>query len=164
MVELNPDAYTSPPAIPKLGLQYKRVPHYHGDPVRQLFVFIAVLSAVVLPLWGNLLPFGTMFQIVGALILVLLAGLTNPHGTIVAIVDVVFAAAGAFLFEAAAIYFYDVDPMKLFLVREIVAILFLFALYFSVKTLRAMLLGQVGHIAPQGEFEKTKQKDTDRSV
>lgn len=130
----------------------RSVPHYYGDPLRRLFVAIAVLSVVVIPLWGDLLPFGTFFELGGALFLVILAGLTNPHSPTVAIIDALVAGIGALLLETAAINFFHTQSIILFLVRETGAILFLFALYFAVKTMRAMLLKQVGHQTEQGEF------------
>lgn len=134
-----------------------RVPHYYGDRVRELFLAIAVLSIVVLPLWDNVLPLSIRMQLLGALLLVFLAGLTNPHSKLIMILNVCVAGIGAFLFETTAIYFYGTDSIILFMVREVAAILFLFALYFGVKSLRSMLLGVVGHTTLPGEFDTNKK-------
>ncbi len=140
-----------------LGLSRPKVPHYHGDGTRILFVSIAVLSLFVIPIWGNLLPFGEQTEIALAILLVILAGLTNPHSRFIIALDALAAAAGAFLLEAAAIYFYHSQSIMLFMSREIAAILFLFALYFSVKTVRAFAFGTLGHASEKGEFDAKKK-------
>lgn len=134
-----------------------RVPHYYGDRIREIFLAIAVLSIVVLPLWDNVLPLSIRTQLLGALLLVFLAGLTNPHSKLIMILNVCVAGIGAFLYETTAIYFYDTDSIILFMIREIAAILFLFALYFGVKSARSMLLGIVGHTTLAGEFDTDKK-------
>src|SRR3989338_11021214 len=83
------------------------IEHYYGDYVRALFLGVAVLSAVAIPLFGDLLPFGTFAQVGCALLLVLLAGLTNPHSRVLMVYDVVVSGLGVFLLESAAISFYS---------------------------------------------------------
>lgn len=120
------------------------IPHYYGDYVRELFVAAAALTAVAIPVWGDLLPIGTPLQVAGMLLLVILAGLTNPHGKLIMLYNATVAAIGVLLFEVAAVTYYAVEPFTLFMLREAAAILLLFALYFSVKTIRAMSLGKLG--------------------
>lgn len=141
----------------QIGKAKMLVAHYYGDPLRRIFVAIAVISVIVIPLWGPLLPFGTFFELLSALLLVLLAGLTNPHSPTVAVINTIVSALGALLLEMAAIDFYHSQSFLLFAIRETTAILFLFSLYFAVKTLRAMLLKQVGHLPEKGEFDDTKK-------
>ena len=132
------------------------IPHYYGDYVRALFVGAAVLSAVSIPLFGDLLPFGTFAQVGCTLLLVLLAGLTNPHSRMLMVYDVIISGVGVFLLESAAISFYPVDTTQLFAAREVAALALLFAFYFSIKTLRAMTLGKVGKMERPWEFEDEK--------
>lgn len=134
------------------------IEHYYGDYVRALFLGAAVLSAIAIPLFGDLLPFGTFTQVGCTLLLVLLAGLTNPHSNILMIYNVVVSGIGVFLLESVAISLYPVDTVQLFIAREVAAIALLFAFYFSVKTLRAMLLGKVGKAERPWEFEDEKNK------
>ena len=125
----------------------KNILHYYGDSVRQLFVLSALIFVVVVPLWGDLLPFGAqgaLLQIAIAIGLVILAGFTSPRSMLSIVLDLFAAGIGAFLLEAAAISFYRTDSWLLFFARELVAVMLLFALYFSVKTLRAMLVGSIG--------------------
>jgi len=134
------------------------IEHYYGDYVRALFLGAAVLSAVAIPLFGDLLPFGTFVQVGSALLLVLLAGLTNPHSRVLMVYDVVVSGLGVFLLESAAISFYAADTAQLFAAREVAALALLFAFYFSIKTLRAMMLGKVGKMEKPWEFENGKDK------
>jgi hypothetical protein len=130
-----------------------KVAHYHGDEIRILFVATTILSFVVIPVWGNLLPFGLLFQLGTGIALICLAGLTNPHSATVMIVDTVVAGAGVFFLEAAAITLYHADPFMLFLVREFAGIMLLLALYYGVRTLRAMMQRKLGKTPELKEFE-----------
>ena len=134
------------------------IEHYYGDYVRALFVGDAALSAVAIPLLGDLLPFGTFAQVGCTLLLVLLAGLINPHSKMLVVYGVIVSGVGVFLLESAAISFYPVDTMQLFAAREVAALMLLFAFYFSIKTLRAMMLGKVGKMERPWEFEDGKDK------
>jgi hypothetical protein len=134
------------------------VAHYHGDMVRRLFIAAAAVSLFVIPLWGNILPFGTGVQISAAILLVVLAGLTNPHGPFWIYCDILFAAVSVFLLESAAIYYFQIDSLMLFVTREAAAILLLFALYYAVKTARAMWLHTVGHEGSLHEFDAPQKK------
>lgn len=128
--------------VPKF-LQNRDIPHYYGDSIRIFFLVIAVFWGVTTPTYGNLLPFGLVWEIVGLVLLVLLAGLTNPKGEWVMLYNAVVSGIGLFLFEAAAIRFYAIEPFPAFLMREAIAFLFLLAFYLSVKTVRAMWSGMI---------------------
>ena len=136
-----------------LSLSNRRISHYYGDYVRQLFVAAAAVTFIAIPLFGDLLPYGTFFQVACAIVAVLLGGLTNPHGKIVLWVDALFSGLGVLYLEATAITFYPTQSTELFLAREAAAILLLFAFYFSVKTVRSMSQGKVGHFFEAGEFD-----------
>ena len=113
------------------------IPHYYGDYVRVLFIAVAVLSAVAVPVFGDLLPFGTLAQVLAALLLVLLAGLTHPHSAMLSLYNSVVSAIGVILLQSAAL-------------------LLLFAFYFSLKTLRAFGQGKLGKVERPWEFEDSK--------
>ncbi len=130
------------------------IPHYYGDHIRALFVATAVLSVIIIPLYGDLIPFGTLTQVLCAILLVLLGGLTNPHGRMVMWYDTIVAGLGTLLLESAAITYYPTGSIELFLAREAAALALLFSFYFSVKTLRAMSLGKLGKASLPWEFEE----------
>jgi hypothetical protein len=130
------------------------IPHYYGDTIRNLFISAGIIYAVAMPLWGNLLPVDTFTGIFMILILVFLAGITNPRSTTLMFVNVFVAGAGVFYLQWAAITFYETQSPILFFLREAVVILLLFAFYHSVKSSRNMMLGKVGAKPTPGEFEK----------
>lgn len=120
------------------------VVHYYGDYVRQIFIASAVIMAVALPLWGSLLPnFPIIVEVTMIVVLVALAGLTSPRSKLIMTINALLSGIGAILLEYAAITNYSSDSFMIFTAREAAAILLLFALYFSVKTIRAMSLKQI---------------------
>jgi hypothetical protein len=133
------------------------VNHYYGDQVRILFLSSAVFSFIGIPLWGNLLPINVTLQIVGGLLLVLLAGLTNPHNTTVMIGNAVASGLGALLIELTIIYNQTSGSLPLLVIREVEAVFLLLAFYLSVKSARAMLLGRLGVVERPWEFDKKIQ-------
>jgi hypothetical protein len=136
---------------------FNAVEHYYGDRLRLSILIAAIVSFVALPLYGDVLHFGIAAQVLGGLILVLLAGLTNPHSKPVIIADVLATGIGAFLLEVTAITYYSIDSTALFFTREFEAILLMIAFYYSVKTARAMYLNIVGKIPGIQEFGDTKE-------
>ncbi len=136
--------------------KWSDIPHYYGDYIRVLFLATAALSAVAIPIVGDLLPLGTFAQVGSAILLVLLAGLTNPHSKTILLYDTAVSGLGLLLLESAAISYYSSDSMQLFAVREVGALILMFAFYFSVKTLRAMSLKKIGKFGRPWEFENTK--------
>lgn len=133
------------------------IPHYYGDKVRQLFIATAVLSFVVMPLWGDLLPFvGIIPQVGAGLLLVLLAGFTSARNVLVMIANATVSAVSILLLESTAIALQNTGTykMELFLAREFGVLLMLGALYFSIKTVRAQLSGKMGHADSPLEFDE----------
>ncbi len=124
------------------------ISHYYGDFVREFFVGVAILSLVAIPIFGDLLPFGLLPQIASTLLLVFLAGITNPRSKGIFVANAIVAAIGALLLEATAISLYAIDSTPLFVAREAAAIALMFAFYYSVKTLRAMMFGYIGTHRP----------------
>lgn len=139
---------------PQTPLSHKGISHYYGDTIRLLFVAAALLYAIAMPLWGDPLPFGTLPGIAVILILAFLAGITNPHSGVLMFLNVLVSGAGVFFLQAAAVWYFDLDPILLFMIREIIAIVLIFAFYYSVKSLRNMMVGKIGAAPKPGEFEK----------
>jgi hypothetical protein len=133
------------------------IPHYYGDKVRQLFIGTAILSFVVMPLWGELLPFvGIIPQVGAGLLLVLLAGFTSARNVLVMIANATVSAVSILLLESTAIGLQNTGMYKteLFMSRELGVLLMLGALYFSIKTVRAQLSGKIGHFDSPIEFDE----------
>ena len=122
----------------------KQIPHYYGDRVRALFIVAAALWLLVLPFYPSILPFYPFLQVPFIVLLVIFAALTSPKKMWVMMYNVLLAALGVVIFEITAIYFFQEGTIFEFLIREVLVILFLAALYFSLKTVRAMYSHQIG--------------------
>jgi hypothetical protein len=134
-----------------------KIPHYHGDIVRGLFFAMVAISFAAIPLVGHILPFGDFFEVISGIILIILAGLTNPHSRWVMVLNIIVSAVGAGLLELAAFALRTGDAVPLLLVRETGALVMIAALYFSVKTVRAMAQGKLGEAPQSWEFEKIQE-------
>lgn len=130
-----------------------RIPHYYGDVVRQLFIVAAALMLITAPFYASTLKVELPFEIAGALVLIALAALANPHSKLIMMGNAVVAGVGLVIFQTWALYTYSEASWMQFILREVLAVLFLAAFYFSMKTLRAFLLGKVGKHWEAGEFD-----------
>lgn len=115
--------------------------HYHGDIVRVLFVVAAVLMFLA-EFTGAPLPFTTATSISIVVVLVVVAGITNPIQRWIQWLNVFISAAGLLVFGALALnqfrsgasFFSD----EFFI--GLLAITFLICLYFATRTLRAAII------------------------
>ena len=137
--------------LPGIGLE-PSIPHYYGDYVRQIFMLAGAAMLILAPFLINRSPELIPFEIAGAIILVCLAALTNPHKQLVMTANVIAAGAVVLMYEILALSAYAAGDTLIFIEREALAVLLLFALYFSVKTLRNMILGQTGKRDRVGDF------------
>lgn len=114
--------------------------HYYGDTVRILFVIAAALLFLS-QFIGN--PFMTSFSaLILAVILVIAAGLTNPVQSWIHWVNIFLSGLCLILFGSIAITRYQ-ETASIFGSTAIVMLLelvFLFALYSAIKTLRGTLM------------------------
>lgn len=115
--------------------------HYYGDVVRFLFLLAAAIMLISLPFLNNNLPVPLIFSITTILSIGVLAGFTNPLQRTTAIINTGVSAISLVTFEYYAVnYYLDFSLSEMFVVNQILAFIFLFALYYSTKTLRAMLV------------------------
>ena len=77
--------------------------HYYGDTVRVLFLLGAIIMAVALPLFANQLPFPKEISLIAIVLIVVIAGLTDPVRKGIAVLNVVISMAGLLIFEYAAL-------------------------------------------------------------
>jgi hypothetical protein len=122
-----------------------RIPHYHGDQTRVLFVAGAVVL-VVAQSTGAELPLGTTGAVVAAVILVITAGITNPAQGWIHWFNEFIAVYGTLLFGTSAVGHYRAgvsifDPSFIYI--EALALIALVALYLTTKTIRGF------HLRPQ---------------
>lgn len=136
------------------------ISHYYGDYVRSFLIAAAALSFIATPLWGDLLPFGVVTQVGASLLLVLLAGLTSPRSPYVMIATATVSAVSILFLESAAIMLKGEgeNSIALFFAREASVLLLLGALYFSLKTVRGMMAGKMGHSDTPVEFFESESE------
>jgi hypothetical protein len=134
------------------------IAHYWGNVVRQLLLGAAVLMIFASPLYGDSLQLEFPFEIVGALAIVACAALISPHSRYALMGSSIVSGTGAVVYGTWGILEYDTVNPVAFVLRIAVAIVFLFAFYFSLKTVRAFALHQVGRHETVDEFETEKER------
>lgn len=132
---------------------WPRVPHYYGDAVQQLFVIAAALILFTAPFYSEILANQLPFAIGGSLILAALAALTNPWSRLIMTANAVAAGVGLVTFETWALLNFSVSTGVQFVLREAIALIFLFAFYFSVRTIRTMIFHEIGHRDTPRDFD-----------
>lgn len=138
--------------------RFPSIPHYYGDAARQLMLGGAALMLVASPLYGDNLRAEFPFIVVGALIAVAFAALTNPRDLWVSIADTLVAGVGFVAYATWAIFGYEaMNPIALVL-RLAIGVIFLFAFYFSMKTVRAFMLRQIGRRERVDEFDTEAER------
>ena len=137
------------------GKTWPSVRHYYGDIVRALFVINAVIITAIVPFSGDIL-IAARLGAPAVIILIILAGFTNPHGKSVLVLGALISAIGVLFAEVLSITAYNAENWIFFFTFEIVSILFLVALYYGVKNVRAMALDKIGRIDGVGEFDKSE--------
>lgn len=146
----------APTLPPPFAMMSTGIPHYYGDYVRQIFVVTGAAMLILAPFLVNRAPMLLPFEIGGAIVLVILAALTNPKKVWVLLADTLAAGVGIIVFESLAIAAYASGNWLAFIALEVVTLAFLFALYFSLKTVRTMMFGQIGKGPRFGDFTDTK--------
>lgn len=136
---------------------FPRVPHYYGDLARQLMLLGVALMLVGEPFYADD-PAGQFPAIIGGgLLIAAFAALTSPLRRSIVFLDVLLSAAAVVFFGGWAFQGYDTIDSVMFVLRDAIALVFLFAFYFSLKTLRAFLLHQVGKPDSLAEFRRTQE-------
>ncbi len=123
----------------------KKPSHYYGDTVRFLFLIAGVIMLLMLPTVSQILNIPIVVSVVAILALGLAAGFTNPKQKLDALINVFISAAGFLIFESTAVWTYQngitTDRLQFFFIASItLGLIFLLALYFSVKTFRAEIV------------------------
>ena len=117
--------------------------HYHGDKVRFVFLVMSIIMLISTPFFKNKLPMPAFISILGVLIFAMLAGLTNPKSKSVIVFNFLVSIGALLIFGREVIISYNNILTDLFFLSNLIlAVLSLFALYFSSKTLRGNLLYQ----------------------
>ena len=119
-----------------------KFPHYYGDIVRVLFMAAAIVMLMSLPAVANFLNFPIWFSVVSILVLGLAAGLTNPKQIWEAGLNAGISVIAFIVFESYAVstYMRYSATNRFFITNLTLGFIFLFAIYFSVKSLRGLWL------------------------
>ncbi|OGG57317.1 hypothetical protein A2853_02240 [Candidatus Kaiserbacteria bacterium RIFCSPHIGHO2_01_FULL_55_17] len=143
------------------------VSHYYGNQVRQLLIVAATLILIGAPFYADSLRSELPFEIIGALVLVAIAALVNPHSKLIFAASAIASGIGLVIYESWALYMYFDSSWAQFVLREAIAVILLIAFYFSMKTIRAFVLRQVGKHEEAGEFDEpvsTKTRQHEKTV
>jgi len=114
--------------------------HYYGDTVRVFFVFGALVMIASLPFVAQHIAIPFLVSIVGILIVGVAAGITSPVLRWSSVINVFISFYAALEFEWYAVHWYMMHGAYnlFFFVNQLLAVNFLLALYFSVKTFRGV--------------------------
>jgi len=112
--------------------------HYYGDLVRKLFLAGGVIMIFGLPFMKNLFNLPIYIPLTAILVLAYLAGLTSPRQHLVTWFNLAVATIAFVVFEIYAVRLFKSSDAFWFVANQLEALIFLTALYFSTKTLRAM--------------------------
>lgn len=116
--------------------------HYYGDAVRFLFMLAAIIMLITLPFLSAELPVPIYIAIMVILATGVLAGITNPLQKWISILNTTISLGALSVFEYYAVnsFISSHRSSLYFVTNQALAIVFLFALYYSIKTIRAMYL------------------------
>lgn len=117
--------------------QSKPFSHYYGDLVRIIFVIGAVVILWGMPRISEILSLPIILPIIAVVILGITAGFTNPVSLTSMKINVMVSVVFLIIFSYVAWYSYTHEIGSVIeFANQAVAVLFLIASYFSVKSLR----------------------------
>lgn len=122
----------------------KNTTHYYGELVRGIFLFSGIVMLATYPFFSDLIeiPLVLFFSIIIGLVLV--GGIINPVSKWIFFFSTLIPLVGLIVFMYYGFYTYQNLPtthirnVVFFWTNQGLALLFFFATYFSVKTLRGM--------------------------
>ncbi len=113
--------------------------HYYGDQIRRIFMVGVVLMVLGLPLMLDLFDLPLYVGLIAILALSYLAGFTSPRHPLTIWANAATSTVAFVVFEIYALELFEEQETVLFLANQLLAVLFLVAMYFSAKTIRAMV-------------------------
>ncbi len=115
--------------------------HYYGDIVRRLFVAAGIIMIIMMPVLQQSLSALTFISLAAIVAIAFFAGFTNPAQEKSVLWDTLVSLGALVIFEYHAILAYRAAQTfwnMNFVTNEVLAVIFFFALYYSMKTLRGM--------------------------
>ncbi|MEX2436787.1 MAG: hypothetical protein WD471_01325 [Candidatus Paceibacterota bacterium] len=124
-----------------MKIKERKFPHYYGDSVRKLFLLGAIVMVLALPSLHIFVPGNTHLGLFIIVILGLISGLISPFQKTVITLNLFISliAVAVFEYHAVATFSGSLDSL-FFWVNQVLAVVFLLALYYSSKTFRGMIL------------------------
>ncbi|PIR84103.1 hypothetical protein COU18_01735 [Candidatus Kaiserbacteria bacterium CG10_big_fil_rev_8_21_14_0_10_51_14] len=138
--------------------QLRSISHYYGDSTRQFLIAAAVLMLVASPFYGDNFRVEFPLEVMSVLIIIACAALINPKAAFAFVGSTLISGVGAGVYAMWGVLAYDTINPIAFALRIAISILFLSAFYFSLKTLRAFMLRQIGKRETVDEFESDEEK------
>lgn len=123
----------------KISASAKKHPHYYGSLIRQHFFFAGLLILIAVFIDSELRSTYLTMGLFMVIALILLAGLTSRSNRMIVLIDVIVSAAMFLVFEYFAITTfvqYGNFANGIFILRQLIALVFLITMYYSTKTLR----------------------------
>jgi hypothetical protein len=123
-------------------IKQKPFSHYYGDIVRIIFVIGAGVMLWGMPRITEIFQVSVLFPIIAIAILGIAAGITNPVQLFSLRLNVVVSLLFLIVFAYLAWYAYvhHIDS-TIELTNQVMAIMFLAASYFSIKSFRGAIIG-----------------------
>ncbi len=112
------------------------------DNVRKLFIVAGIIMILDLPFVHKELPIPLSLSILIILGIAIFAGMTSPKDRYVDFLDTLLSMGGFIIFQYSAVQIYlSGDSLFdfLFLTNEALALIFFFATYYSVQSLRGTI-------------------------
>ena len=117
-----------------------RPAHYYGDDVRRLFIAGVIVMLVSLPFFGEYIRVSAFYYILGMIFIGLVAGFTSPVNRWIVALNLLISILALYFFESESIAAFNgcgTEKGKwYFLTNQLLAVIFLAALYYSAKTVR----------------------------
>lgn len=113
------------------------------DNVRRLFIVAGIIMIINLPFVHDQLPIPLSISILIILGIAIFAGMTSPKDRYIDFFDTLLSMGGFIIFQYSAVNIYLSTNSFfnfLFLTNEILALIFFFATYYSVKSLKNIIL------------------------
>ena len=116
--------------------------HYYGDLVRKFLLAGAIIMLVTLPILREYISVPLTLSLLAILVIGIAAGLTSPKQLWAVLFNIIIAGGAVLVFEYFAVDAYARYGLQslLFITDQVLALNFLVALYYGVKTARGMWL------------------------
>ncbi|MCX6753101.1 MAG: hypothetical protein NTW62_02035 [Candidatus Nomurabacteria bacterium] len=123
--------------------------HYYGKIIRTIFITGGLVMLITFPFFSNLVNLPLPVSIFTIILFVIIGGLINPLSKWIFIIGSIIPVLALTMFEYYAFNTYqhlsNANSMSVafFWINQALALMFFFATYLSVKTLRAMMQGKM---------------------